>query len=100
MTTACIIAATLILIAGLFAVIVERTGERDDAREEIARRDREDAAHAERDLLSGRVVDLPLPKPTPVERPDLRVIPPQRDATNADDAMWSALYDENGQHRG
>ena len=33
MTTACVIAAAVILLAGLFAVIVERTNERDEARD-------------------------------------------------------------------
>lgn len=40
MTLACVIAAAIIFIAGLFAVIVERTNERDFARwnaEQIAR---------------------------------------------------------------
>jgi hypothetical protein len=37
MTAACVIAATCILIAGLFAVIVERTNERDEARTLAAR---------------------------------------------------------------
>ena len=39
MTTAFVIAATCILIAGLFAVIVERTNERDEARETARRLD-------------------------------------------------------------
>ena len=37
MTTAAIIAAVCILVAGLFAVIVERTNERDEARAEAER---------------------------------------------------------------
>ena len=56
MMTACIIAGVCILIAGLFAVIVERTNERDQAREELARRDRAHAAEV--DDLKGDVADL------------------------------------------
>jgi len=55
MTTACVIAAVCILLAGLFAVIVERTNERDEARDNAARLSRElEAAEwalaAERDV--------------------------------------------------
>lgn len=37
MTTALVVAAALIFVAGLFAVIVERTNERDQARYEVER---------------------------------------------------------------
>lgn len=89
MTLACTIAAALILLAGLFAVIVERTTERDEARdaarklgEELdAERDvrrRTEAAFAEFQAsvssAGGRVV-LPL-------RPVADVIPLQRDGSD------------------
>lgn len=80
MTTLCVIAAVLILIAGLFAVIVERTNERDDAR---AERDR-----LERELEA---------------RPRLRLVPrqrePEHDHLKADDDWFARLYDEKGDLR-
>lgn len=53
-------------------------------------------AEATATLADARVV-IPL-KPVLIERPDLRVIPPQRDGS--DDDYWLRLYDENGQRRG
>jgi hypothetical protein len=86
MTTACTIAAAVILIAGLFAVIVERTNERDDARAESARLTREhDAEMAARDALvaeldqenarlHAELTDLQVGR-------HLRVVPPRRDGS-------------------
>lgn len=44
----------------------------------------------------------PLPRLRVVDRPDLRVIPPPRtrDHLADDDAWFTRLYDENGEHRG
>lgn len=115
MTTACVIAAVCILLCGLFAVIVERTNERDEARDNAARLSRElEAAekslaeermvrqHTERAfaelqtaLSDGRVV-MPLRSVAPV-------IPIQRAATHdhlaEDDAWFDRLYDDKGDLR-
>lgn len=91
MITACIIAAVCILVAGLFAVIVERTNERDAALAELARREREHKAQADMearltDPATATTVHVPLPAQlAPVRihpggpRPDLSIVPPQRD---------------------
>lgn len=104
MTTAAVILAALILIAGLFAVIVERTTERDEARKNARRLEAECNEHAavsarlaadlaERDLLAGKAVHVPL----------LRVVPAQRDGAHdhlaADDAWFARLYDNKGDLR-
>jgi hypothetical protein len=118
-TTLCVIAAACILIAGLFAVIVERTNERDEARDE-----RDSALAQNADLLAevdrfGELTDTlvgdaltlaaqlreanlrawdaehaPLADVVPIE--GLRVV---EDLPNGDDDIWLNLYDENGQHR-
>ena len=75
MTTACVIAAACILIAGLFAVIVERTNERDEAREERDRLERECNAHA---AENARLTALTTPVPL------LSIVPPQRDGGHDD----------------
>lgn len=81
MTTVFVIVAVCILVAGLFAVIVERTNERDEARAELARRDREADVPAD-------VVRLPLLRSVPMRRD----IPAQRggehDALPAADESW------------
>lgn len=119
MTTLCVIAATCILIAGLFAVIVERTNERDQARDEHASaraQIRELLAEVDRfgeltDTLVGDALTLaaqlreantrawdaehaPLADVVPIE--GLRVV---EDLPNGDDDIWLNLYDENGRHR-
>lgn len=69
MTTAFVIAAVCILIAGLFAVIVERTNERDAARRRVA-------------ALSAELAARP---------PRLRVV-----RGVSDDEWFGRLYDEKG----
>jgi hypothetical protein len=100
MTLACIIAAVCILVAGLFAVIVERTTERDTAREaaERAGRERDAAEKAARiatELLAQREADA--------RRAGLRSVPAQRDAEHdhlaADDDWFARLYDDKGNLR-
>lgn len=126
MTTACIIAAVCILIAGLFAVIVERTTERDDAREaaERAGRERDAAETAARiatELLAQREADARVVVPirrcscghptgaSGIHSEDcaiwagmsLRSVPAQRqpDHLAADDAWFDRLYDDKGNLR-
>src|SRR5690348_8168064 len=78
MTTAAIIAAVCILVAGLFAVIVERTNERDEARENEARANRRaDAVEAERDIANGLIERLRADR-----RERSNVIPFQRDGSD------------------
>jgi hypothetical protein len=110
MTTAIIIAVACILVAGLFAVIVERTDERDEALANYATEVFENARlrarlaelEAEADELNqenmalhlqltetqiaaGALESLPsLPHP----RPSLSLVTQQ----NADDAWWDRLY--------
>jgi hypothetical protein len=77
MTLAFVIAAALILIAGLFAVIIERTNERDEARAHLA------AAY---EALNG-VLDEHALCPAPV-RPLLRVVPTSEEVAAAE---WPAI---------
>jgi hypothetical protein len=73
MTTAVVIAACCILITGLFAVIVERTNERDEARTTAARLEAEANAHAAENAR--------LTTELAARGPRLRVVPPQRDGS-------------------
>ena len=79
MTLAFIITAALVLIAGLFAVIVERTTERDEAREQIRRLESECDEHAAVSAdLARRLAEA---ESTTVRVPLLRVVPAQRDGS-------------------
>ena len=120
-----LVAVFLIVIAGLFAVIVERTNERDEARTLAERAvtqaetfaDEAKATHAANEILCAELAEsdakirrlsadllaaqmrlsdgvvVPLPTAREASAYDW---PPM----NADDAIWSRLYDENGEHRG
>lgn len=106
-----LVACFLIVIAGLFAVIVERTNERDEARAQLENAElRADQADIEARIAEGlldrfrrdaRVV-------IPIRRPTLRSVPTQREPSdfdwtppeNADDDYWLHIYDERGKHRG
>ena len=90
MTLACVIAAAIIFIAGLFAVIVERTNERDFARwnaEQIARQldqAREDNA----DLIAA------LAESTAESAANVHYLRPV-----SDDDWFARLYDDKGDLR-
>lgn len=79
MTTAFVIAACCILIAGLFAVIVERTNERDEARWMVDRLEAECNEHArvsaslaqqltEAQIAGGKILPLPRLRAVPTQR--------------------------------
>jgi vacuolar-type H+-ATPase subunit F/Vma7 len=86
MTTAFTITAALVLVAGLFAVIVERTTERDEARETVRRLESECNEHAAVSAdLARRLAEA---ESTTVRVPLLRVVPPQRDGSEYE---WPAI---------
>jgi hypothetical protein len=98
-TTAFVIAAAVLLITGLFAVIVERTNERDEARTTATRLEAEANAHAAENAR--------LTTELAARGPRLRVveggIPSQRtgghDHLAEDDDWFARLYDEKGNPR-
>lgn len=93
MSLAITITCFFILIAGLFAVIVERTTERDVARHDATQlaRQLDEALDAHADCpapvaaVTERMVEAVR---VAVERPDLRVVPPQRDGSEYE---WPAI---------
>jgi hypothetical protein len=95
MTLACTITATLILIAGLFAVIVERTNERDDARENARRLESECNEHAAVSAsLAQQLAELRIAGGEVIPLPRLHAVAPV-----SDDEWFARLYDENGNPR-
>jgi hypothetical protein len=95
MTLACTIVATLILIAGLFAVIVERTTQRDDALAERDRLERECNEHAAVSAsLAQQLAELRIAGGEVIPLPGLRAVAPV-----SDDEWFARLYDENGNPR-
>lgn len=88
MTLAFTITAALVLVAGLFAVIVERTTERDDARELVRRLESEaQRLHlllTESDLLASNTVAVPLLRSVPTQRAVHEPWPPVARAVEAE----------------
>jgi hypothetical protein len=87
--------ASALMQGGRVVELEKALGEREDDVADLSAA----LAEATATLADARVV-IPL-KPVPVDRPDLRVIPPQRtrDHLADDDAWFTRLYDENGEHR-
>lgn len=91
MSIACTIAAFLVLIVGLFAVIIERTAERDEARETVRRLESECNAHAaENARLTGGGVVLPGPWVAPRSDSWLEQIMDEQERT------WAERHGDGG----